>query len=355
MKLPNGFGSVYKNSGKRRKPWVARITVGWEINEEAKRGKQKYKNIGTFATRSEALNALSNYHQNPYNLDTQGILFSECYERWSKEYYATLKNPSSARSYIASYKYCKPLYLMRMRDIRVEHMQGVIKDCAAGEATKARMKSMFNMIYRWCMVHELIDKNYAALFDSVKVESKIKRTPYTAEEIKALWEHESFSCIDVILFALYSGCRPMEIFTIKTVDVHLEDNYLRGGIKTEAGIFRVIPIHDKIKHIVEANYNKEHEYLFMNNKNNSNPIPMTYDVFKSRHKRALESLNITHYPADSRHTFITHAKEIDMNEYVLKLIVGHYIDDVTEKTYTHRKIKELIAAINTIDYEKVLP
>ena len=28
MKLPNGYGSVYKLSGNRRKPWAARVTAG---------------------------------------------------------------------------------------------------------------------------------------------------------------------------------------------------------------------------------------------------------------------------------------------------------------------------------------
>ena len=29
MKLPNGYGSVHKLKGKRRKPWRARITDGF--------------------------------------------------------------------------------------------------------------------------------------------------------------------------------------------------------------------------------------------------------------------------------------------------------------------------------------
>jgi len=32
MKLPNGFGSVYKLSGNRRNPYVAKKTKGWEID-----------------------------------------------------------------------------------------------------------------------------------------------------------------------------------------------------------------------------------------------------------------------------------------------------------------------------------
>lgn len=34
MKLPNGYGSVTKLSGNRRKPYLARVTLGWVINEE---------------------------------------------------------------------------------------------------------------------------------------------------------------------------------------------------------------------------------------------------------------------------------------------------------------------------------
>lgn len=31
-KLPNGYGSVYKLSGNRRKPWVAAKTFGWILD-----------------------------------------------------------------------------------------------------------------------------------------------------------------------------------------------------------------------------------------------------------------------------------------------------------------------------------
>ena len=50
MRLPNGYGSIYKIGGKRRKPFAVRITTGWEDN-----GKQIIKYLGTFRTRAEAL------------------------------------------------------------------------------------------------------------------------------------------------------------------------------------------------------------------------------------------------------------------------------------------------------------
>ena len=33
MKLPNGYGTVKKMSGKRRRPYVVKKTVGWQYDE----------------------------------------------------------------------------------------------------------------------------------------------------------------------------------------------------------------------------------------------------------------------------------------------------------------------------------
>lgn len=41
-------------------------------------------------------------------------------------------------------------------------------------------------------------------------------------------------------------------------------------------------------------------------------------------------------------------KYYQMDDYILKMIVGHAINDVTEKTYTHRVIEELRREIEKI-------
>jgi hypothetical protein len=42
------------------------------------------------------------------------------------------------------------------------------------------------------------------------------------------------------------------------------------------------------------------------------------------------------------------AKAADMNEHILKLFVGHAVEDITEKTYTHRAIEDLHQEIQKI-------
>lgn len=87
MKLANGMGSVYKLSGRRRKPWVARKTKGWDIDEKTGKTKQLYMTIGYFPTRQEALTALINYNENPYDIEINNITFEEVYDKWSSEHF----------------------------------------------------------------------------------------------------------------------------------------------------------------------------------------------------------------------------------------------------------------------------
>ena len=95
MRLPNGYVSVYKKSGKRRKPWAVRKTIGWTDDE-----KQIFAHLGTFRTREEAMKALAAYNANPFDLQSAKLTFSDIYERWVKEEYGD-GNPN--KNYITAY------------------------------------------------------------------------------------------------------------------------------------------------------------------------------------------------------------------------------------------------------------
>lgn len=79
MKLPNGYDSISKLSGNRRKPWRVRKTDGWEIVND--KLKQKYVNIGCYETKTLALQALAEYNKDPYDLRTAVITLEEVYEK----------------------------------------------------------------------------------------------------------------------------------------------------------------------------------------------------------------------------------------------------------------------------------
>ena len=168
LQRANGTGSVYKLSGKRRNPWRAVVTNGWAYNDEKGKLVQNRVTIGYYHTRDEAIQAIANYNSSPYDIQTNSVTFEDVYELWSKDYFPTLSTMSSVRTVQAAYKYCTPLYKMRMKDIRVEHLEGTIRDADVGSATKGRIKSLFNMMYRYAMKHEIVQKNYAQLRNEVK-------------------------------------------------------------------------------------------------------------------------------------------------------------------------------------------
>lgn len=136
MKLPNGYGSIIKLKGKRRKPYQVRITKGFTDE-----GKQIYMYLGYFTKKDEAMIALAEYNSSPYDITKETITFAEVYKKWSNEHFKRVSQ-SAIENYGNAYrKYCKSLYKMRFKDIRLTHLQGVIDECRYGASNKSSYKN----------------------------------------------------------------------------------------------------------------------------------------------------------------------------------------------------------------------
>ena len=82
---PNNSGTVVKLSGKRRKPYCAKIS---SEERDIVTGKKKQVTIGTFETELEALNALSLYHltnQKTLNEKEASALSPDLYDQIEKK------------------------------------------------------------------------------------------------------------------------------------------------------------------------------------------------------------------------------------------------------------------------------
>lgn len=342
MRLPNGFGSVHKLPGNRRKPYRVRITVGFKDTEDNNKV-QEYKTIGYFATREEEIMALAMFNKNPYDLDYRNVTFTDVYEKWSDEHFEKITS-SSKRIWIAAYNHSKPLYSLKFKNIRVSDLEKTINTANVGEATKTRMKSLYNMLYRYAIKNEITDKNYAIYCETPQAFKVIDRVPFSEDEIKCLWDNLDIPFVDMVLINIYSGLRPRELVEMKCKNIDFSLGIMRGGIKTEAGKNRVIPIHNAILPLIKKRFRKCNEFLFYKENGNS----MCYDDYRNRFRKIMNELGMSHKPHDTRHTFITRAKHYNVNEYILKLVVGHKIADITENIYTHRSIDEMLAEINKI-------
>lgn len=343
MKHANGAGSVTKLKDRKNKPWKAVITKDFVFDAESGKIKQRRKVLGCYRTRTEAEDALADYRRSPYDLDAKKITFAEVYERWAAVHFEKVSD-SKIRGYKSAYNHALPLHRLKFKDIRPHHIEKAMADAEVGSATKNNIKVLCGQLYKFAIKNEICSTNYATMCDGVKQDAPtIIRSIFTWEEEAALWQNLDIPCASMVLVGLYSGWRPQELAKLRAEDIDLDAGIMRGGIKTDAGKDRAVPIHSKIYPLIEGLLKDGRKLLFTDDGK-----PMTYSMYRSRFVKLCERLGFKHTPHDTRHTFITRGKEAGMDDYVLKLIVGHAIGDITEKIYTHRKIDQLKAQIELI-------
>lgn len=338
MKNPNGYGSIFKLSGNRRRPYCVRVTVGWTDE-----GKQKYKNVGYYEEREEAMIALALYNNDPYDLDNNKITFTEIYEKWSEEKFPKISK-SNIAGYNVSYNKCKLLHNMKFKQIRKMHMQRVVNENEhLSYQVRVKLKTLFLQLYKFAIENDIVEKNYAQFVDTGEAITKLKRIPFTNAEIEILWKNKDIPYVDTLLIMIYSGLRIGELLEIKKENIDIENRIIIGGLKTEAGKNRAIPINHKILPIIQSKLNQK--YLVVSTKNKK----LSYKNYNENlFKPLMKQLNMTHLPHDCRHTTATLLDNANVNPIITKKILGHKSSDVTERVYTHKTFEQLVEAIDKI-------
>ena len=363
-RLPNGFGQIteLKKPGLRN-PF--RVMVSEGKTEYGKPIQKLLRPKAYFPSYKDAYEALLEYHKNPYDL-SKDLTVKEVYEKWLAEY------KGNTAPYTAAWQYCSEIYSIKVRDLRARHIKRVIENGVKYKddtmipmalSVKPRIKQLFVLILDYAMEYEIVDKNYARTFNlpskiSIEIEDrKEHHITFTDEEMKTLWANQNYSIVNIVLFQCYSGWRPQELCELKISNVNLDEHYIVGGMKTRAGKKRMVPIHPKVEPIIQYYFNLAKEYnsewLFNvpNKWHQEKLIPLKYDRYYKDYQNIITELglNPAHKPHDPRKTFITMAKKANMNEWIIKRIVGHALRDVTEESYTERSIEELYTEICKID------
>lgn len=340
---PNGYGSVVKLSGNRRRPFAVRKTVGYD-----ERAYPIYATLGYYTTRKEAMIALAEYNQSPYNINLSKITFSELYEQWSKITYPTLKE-SSVSAHKAAYKYCESLYKLTYRDIRKYQMQQCINTCGKSYATQTNIRNLLSSLDTFAYDLDVIDKRYSENLTVSEKSVAKSRVIFTDQEVQKIAQLNKPGT-DEILFMLYTGCRISEMLTVECQNVDLEQGILRCGVKTEAGKNRVIPIHSKLMPIIKKHMS-DGKYLFYIDVDRFRAVDGARErEFRKMFNDIMRDLNMTHIPHECRHTFRSKLDSAEANKVCIDLIMGHKTGDVGERVYTHKTINELKTAIEKLSY-----
>lgn len=359
MRLPNGFGSITQLKDKNlRNPYWARICTG--RNEFGSYILKPLKPRSLFATYNEAYAALVEYNRNPYDLDDD-ITVQQLYDRWSEGYFANTSE-SYQRTITAAWSFCTSIYDMRAKDLRARHIKGCMDDGYRIETRgknkgtkiqpsaeiKSRIKSLFNLLLDYAVEYEVVDKNYARTFklsDEIVKEKDDAKKPhiiFTDDELQVLWDNVGkVPFVDWVLMQCYMGWRPQELATLRLDEIDLDQWYMQAGMKTPSGKQRIVPVHTKVRTLLKSNYDTAvaigSEHLL----NDQNPRGISYRQYAYRFKKVVTELGLNpdHRAHDPRMTFVTRCKRAEVDEYALKEMVGHSIEDITESTYTVRDVE----------------
>lgn len=363
MKLPNGYGSVSKvNKRRLRKPWQVRVTIGFE--EENGKVKQKKKLIGYYTTKQEALKALADYNNNKYNLDYSNLKFKDCWKMWQEDKAIVNLSTSTLKGYEFSYTLITDdIKEMKIQDVKLHTLQKLINDLAQsgkGYHTLRKLKNNIKLMYKYLIINDYTTQNLAQNLDIGKSPKNGQALIFSDEEIEKIWElyreNNNDEFVATILILIYSGVRISELLNLKSEDVHLEKRYFDvKDSKTSAGI-RQVPISEKTAEMFEHWLSYDFEYLISINKiiksGKRKRSKMTYANYRDSYwDQIMKKIDVAKEmtPHNTRKTCVSMLTRAKVQPVIIKLIIGHEgALDLTEKTYTHIDISQLIDAINKI-------
>lgn len=358
-RLPNGFGQISEIKGQNlRNPFRVMITTC--VNEYGRPIQKLLKPKAYFRTYNEAYEALMDHHRNPYDIRSE-ITMSELFDKWM-DWHSKYIAEITALSIRNSWKYASSIYNLNIKDVHTYQLKECLENAsiekdgrliAATPAIKNVLKSSLNMLYDYAISNEFIDKNYARMFEldpSVGRELNENRkthTNFTDDEISMLWNDLSTpnTISDLLLYQCYSGWRPQELGNIMLEDVNLLDGYILGGMKTKSGKNRLVPIHPKVRNIIEKRWQEAKDlgspYLFNCFIAGKTKFGMEYPRYNYQFKILVErlGLNPEHRAHDPRVHFVSLCKKYNVDDMCIKRMIGHAISDLTENTYTVRELQ----------------
>lgn len=338
-KLPNGFGSIKKFSGNRRNPYAAYPpTTEYNLNGTP----VSVPAIGYYEDWYSAFDALREYNHNPYDIASKSLTFSDVYLQWwrvkfesnnKKEY-----SEQTKKSYRWAYNQCTSIHNTLMTDIRKNEMQRIMDNCQLGFSSVRSIKNLFCQMFFYALENGIVDKDYSQFIEISIENDNEKGEPFTEEEISLLWKNQNDPSIQIILIMIYSGLR---IGELKIVEIDLQKRCFKGGLKTQAGKNRIVPIHnsiyDFVKNFSQVNF---HAGTFRDKK--------FYKLIQSIGMPPLTN-GKKHTPHDCRHTFSWLCDKYKVDDLSKHLIMGHSLGrDVERSTYGHRTFEQLTEEINKI-------
>jgi integrase len=338
-KRANGTGSVKK----RGKTWTA-VGPAQTIFRNGEFVTVRPEK-GGFATRTEALLAAP----------TVGVIkkekavkltFSQVYAKWLDRHKDRVSK-GTLGCYTAAYNHYKALYPAPFVDLVTEDWQGCVDDCTAGKRTRENMKALGTQLYKYAAEQNITDKNYAQYIYIGKLD-QVSRHAFEHAELEKIADgvRRGVPYADYILCACFLGFRPLALFGLRKEDYDPDSKTLTGGVKTDAGRKRVVPVATIIQPCIDRLMATDSDYIFPNRHGEQ----MTPDNYRKDYfYQCLEDLGIQkkpesgetpkYTPYSCRHTFFTLMGRVPGQDKVKAELGGHTSYEMS-KHYQHPDLED---------------
>ena len=349
MRSPNGYGTVYRLSGKRRKPWVARVTQKCDayLDDDGEIQYQlKRQVIGHYATKTEALQALAMNQVNPVS-PRAGITLAELYDEWSDIKFSKIST-STQNNYRAARHHIDMVAGSKVKEIRTAHLQKLLDRCHSDGLSRSsleKIRALLVMLYDYAVQNDILSKNYAKFITLPKLE-RIQKERFSDIEIKKLFAQAADPWVQTVLILILTGMRISEMLQLTKFNLDLENGLITGGVKTDAGKNRIIPIHPSIAKFVSSWAAENGSTIICSSEGKK----LAVKAYRNKYYYpALELANVRRLsPHACRHTFGSIMADYGAATLSIQKIMGHANYSTTADIYTHPEIDSLKKAINQI-------
>jgi integrase len=206
------------------------------------------------------------------------------------------------------------------------------------------MKVVAGLLMKYAVQLDLISRNYAEFVQIPKDEQTEKGilTDLDLMKIQAEAENGDTAARHVMIMC-FTGWRIQEYCNLTVFDYDREQHTLRGGLKTDAGRDRVVPVPERVRGYVEEFFASSERLCGLNVKQLREAFYLLLD------RLGIQSVDVQKKkitPHSTRHTYNSMLAKQGVSVEKRMKLMGQVSEDVNRKVYTHTEIEELTAAVS---------
>ena len=292
--------------------------------------KKKFDKISLFSNLSCKIFASDKHTK---QIDMTSYTFKEVFEEFSKVYIPTKEeikieeqthkktrgkfSKSNSGNLKAAFQNCKILHDRIYRDLTKLDFQEVINNTKGCRSKLYNIQNLCKKLDEFALEKNIIDKAYAQFIKIDLDEEETHRKPYSYDEIDLLWKNQGNLITDILIILLYTGMRIEELLNVETSNIHIEEKYMVGGLKTAYGKDRIIPLHSKIIPLILNYYNTDNKLLFQD----ENGLKIEYKRYYRDFLKLKKELHLNHVIHETRHTLRSELDRRGANKKCMDLIM----------------------------------